>query len=71
MNQNLFEYLKPTDNQLNQMSVLRKAAQAYLDVLDSELPDGPDKTYIIRSLRTVAMWANVAVSRQPDGSPRT
>jgi hypothetical protein len=40
-------------------------------VLDAELPDGPDKTYAIRSLRTVAMWVNVSITRNPDGSPRT
>ena len=70
MDPKTFEYLKPTEEQTATMSRLRKAAQMYFDVLDLELPDGPDKTYVLRSLRTVAMWANVAVSRQPDGSPR-
>lgn len=52
------------------MQSLRKAAQEYYDVLDSNIPEGPDRTYLMRKLREVAMWANVAVSRNPDGSPR-
>jgi hypothetical protein len=39
-------------------------------VLDAFVPEGPDKTYLMRKLREVAMWANVAVTRQPDGTPR-
>jgi len=35
------------------------------------LPDGPDKTFIIRAHRANAMWSNVAITRQADGSPRT
>ena len=35
------------------------------------IPDGPDKTYLLRQLRDCGMWANVAITRNPDGSPRT
>ena len=49
---------------------LRAAAKAYNDVLDAELPDGPDKTFVIRAHRSNAMWANVAITRLPDGTPR-
>lgn len=65
-----FEYLKPTDTQIEQMSRVRAAAKAYADVLDEALPDGPDKTFIIRAHRSNAMWANVAITRHPDGAPR-
>ena len=34
------------------------------------LPDGPDKTFALRNHRTTAMWANIAVTREADGSPR-
>lgn len=67
----LFDYLKPTDEQVGKMNTLRAAAQAYAYMLDKNLPDGPDKTYIQRKLREVAMWVNVAITRNPDGSPRT
>ncbi len=66
-----YEYLKPTDKQLEDMTKVRQAAKAYNDVLDSILPDGPDKTHIIRAHRSNAMWANVAITRLPDGTPRT
>jgi hypothetical protein len=33
------------------------------------LPPEPDKTYVLRQLRDRAMWANVAITRQPDGTP--
>ena len=66
-----YEYLKPTDEQMARMHRVREAAKAFADALESELPDGPDKTFVIRSHRTTCMWANAAVTRQPDGSPRT
>lgn len=52
------------------MARVRAAAKAYCDVLEAELPDGPDKTFTIRAHRSNAMWANVAITRQADGSPR-
>jgi len=64
-----YDHLKPSDEQIETMDLLREAAASYADVLDT-LPDGPDKTWCIRNHRTTAMWANVAVTRQPDGSPR-
>lgn len=70
MHSSTFEYLKPTDDQINKMAELRAAAAAYAEVLDRILPDGPDKTFILRSHRTTAMWVNVAVTREADGSPR-
>jgi hypothetical protein len=65
-----FDYLKPTDDQMDQMSHLRDAASVYAMYLDRMLPEGPDKTYVLRKLREVAMWVNVAVTRNQDGSPR-
>ena len=70
MHPTTYEYLKPTDAQVEAMARVRAAAKAYSDVLEAELPDGPDKTFIIRNHRSNAMWANVAITRQPDGSPR-
>lgn len=65
-----YEYLKPTDAQIKTLARLRAAAKAYNDVLDAELPDGPDKTFVIRAHRSNAMWTNVAITRLPDGTPR-
>lgn len=65
-----YEFLKPTDEQIARMSRVRAAAKAFNDILDAELPDGADKTFLIRAHRSNAMWANVAITRHADGSPR-
>jgi hypothetical protein len=71
MHPSTYEYLKPTDAQIDSMARIRLAAKAYSDILERELPEGPDKTFIIRTHRSNAMWANVAITRLPDGTPRT
>lgn len=70
MHSSTYEYLKPTDQQIEVMAELRKAAASYGKILDLLLPEGPDKTFIIRAHRSNAMWANVAATRLPDGTPR-
>lgn len=70
MHKSTFEYLKPTDTQVVEMTTVREAAKRYAETLEVYLPDGPDKTYTLRKLREVAMWANIAITRQADGSPR-
>jgi len=65
-----FDYLKPTDEQIATMAQVREAARVYADILDKLLPDGADKTFILRNHRSNAMWANVAITRQADGTPR-
>lgn len=70
MHDSTFQYLKPTEAQQDAMKQARDAADVYSKVLGSVIPDGPDKTYLLRKLREVAMWANIAITRQPDGSPR-
>lgn len=71
MHATTFEYLKPTDGQIEKMAEAREAAKVYAEVLEAVLPDGADKTYTLRKLREVGMWANVAITRHPDGAPRT
>jgi hypothetical protein len=70
MHPSTFEYLKPTDEQIEKMAKVRAAAKAYSDVIDEVLPDGSDKTFVLRAHRSNAMWANVAITRYPDGTPR-
>jgi hypothetical protein len=71
MHPSTYEYLKPTDEQMAQMAKVREAAKVYGEALEANLPDGPDKTFVIRGHRSNAMWANVAITRQPDGTPRS
>ncbi len=66
-----FEYLKPTEQQLITMAEIRQEFKYITAHVERLLPDGPDKTYVLRKLRECAMWANVAITRDTDGSPRT
>lgn len=70
MHSSTYEYLKPTRDQMDLMGRLREAAKVYGDALEALLPEGPDKTFVIRAHRSNAMWVNVAVTRLPDGTPR-
>lgn len=70
MHASTYDYLKPTDEQVERMQRVREAAKVFSEVLEKELPDGPDKTFVIRNHRTTGMWCNVAITRQPDGAPR-
>jgi hypothetical protein len=65
-----FEYLKPTDSQIDSMAYVRAAFAEFVSHIDVHIPEGPDKTYVMRQLRDCAMWANIAITRLPDGSPR-
>lgn len=69
MHPTTFQYLKPTDEQVERMGKLRDAAAVYAAALEAYLPDGPDKTWCLRNHRTTAMWGNVAVTRKADGTP--
>jgi hypothetical protein len=64
-----FQYLSPSASQVETMGLLRDAATEYAKVLVKHVPDGPDKTYLLRKLREVAMWANIAITRESDGAP--
>lgn len=66
-----FDYQKPSDEQMDAMSYVRAAFKEFASHIDVHIPEGPDKTYLMRQLRDCAMWANVAITRNPDGSPRT
>ena len=65
-----FDYLKPTDTQVASAHQVREAAKVFSRYLETYLPDGPDKTYALRTFRTVVMWAIVSITRTPDGTPR-
>jgi hypothetical protein len=65
-----FDYIEPTPGQFERITDARNAAAAYAACLEALLPEGPDKTYLLRKFREVAMWAVVALTRLPDGSPR-
>ncbi len=71
MHSTTFEYLKPTDEQIESMARVREVFATCAGTVIFHVPEGPDRTYLIRKLRECAMWANVAITRNADGSPRT
>ena len=70
MHVSTFEYLNPTDQQKKDMQFMRERALEYGAAINTYVPEGPDKTYIVRKLREVAMWVNIAITRLPNGQPR-
>jgi hypothetical protein len=70
LHESTFEYLKPTEDQLATMTEARLATKNYANTIDGLLPLGPDKTYILRKIREIGMWINVAITREADGTPR-
>ena len=56
MNAAMFEFLQPSAEQIDDMAVCRKAAAEYAQALEMLVPEGPDKTYLLRKLREVSMW---------------
>lgn len=60
----------PTEEQTTDMKIARQATAAYAKIMEDLLPIGPDKTYILRKIREVGMWANVTITREADGTPR-
>ena len=71
MHPTTFFYLTPTDEQKEQLADVRQAFTELAAKLDTVIPEGADKTYLLRKLRAVAMWANVAITREADGTPRS
>lgn len=71
IHESTFSYLNPTDKQKEDMAIVRAKFTELTFSVDQFIPDGPDKTYLVRKIREAAMWANVAITRQADGSPRT
>jgi hypothetical protein len=71
LHESTFSYLLPTEEQKLVMEEARSAFANLATRLDQIVPAGPDKTFMLRNLRDCAMWANIAITRNSDGSPRT
>jgi len=66
-----FAAVTPSDSQKRDMEIVREAFATLAAAVLKTVPNGPDRTYLIRQLRECCMWANVAITRHPDGSPRS
>lgn len=63
---NWFTYHPPTSEQALVYELIRNHAREFARVLNRVLPEGPDKTDVIRrQLRTLVMTANAAVATAP------
>lgn len=70
LDKSTFSYLQPTEEQLATMALASNDVAVFAKRLELLLPDGADKTYVLRKLREVCMWVNVAITRHADGTPR-
>lgn len=71
MDSSPFEYITPTDDQMMAMHKVRTAFEECSGTVFANVPEGPDRNHLLRKLRECGMWANVAITRNPDGTPRT
>lgn len=70
MDATLFEHLPPTEQQKIYVQEVQEAFKVLAGTLERLVPDGSDRIYAMRRLREVAMWVNIAITRNPNGSPR-
>ena len=67
----VFTSVLPSEAQKARMDTMSTAFLGLLSYIHQHVPEGPDRTYVIRKVRETAMWCNVAIMRNPDGSPRS
>ena len=65
-----FDFLAPTEAQIETMAKLRAAFSNLAHEVDDTVRPGEDKQYILRLIRTAAVWTNIAITRDSDGAPR-
>lgn len=70
MHSTTFEYLKPTDGQMETMQKMRESFARLAHEVDDTIRPGADKDHVLRLIRDAGMWANVAITRDADGTPR-
>jgi hypothetical protein len=66
----MFQPVIPTEDQSARLETMRTAFMGLMKIIDDNVPDGPDRTYIVRQIRGASMWCSYSIMRNPDGSPR-
>lgn len=61
MNDNTFDYQKPTEASLEILTIIRAAAKEYAKILIKTLPESREKSIAITKIEETAMWANKSV----------
>lgn len=62
MKQISFQYVKPTEEQVDLMQVFRDMYQALGERIQAELPDGRGKSLALTNLEQSAMWLNKGIT---------
>lgn len=57
----IFEYQKPTDEQVEKISRVRQVCQTLHGELLENVPEGRERSLAITKLEEVSMWANKGV----------
>ena len=70
MHETTFEYLKPSDAQIATMGELRQAFAELVQHIEDRIPESRYRSLAITELESAAMWANKAITRQGNGTPR-
>jgi hypothetical protein len=58
----IFQYHKPTEDQIPRYERLRAAALEFSKVIEAECPNCADRTAAIRKVREAVMTANAAIA---------
>jgi len=65
-----FSHIDPSAAQAAAIDEVRKAFSVLWERVDFLMPEGADKTFVRRTLRTASMWVNAAIMHHEDGSER-
>jgi hypothetical protein len=64
--ENVFTYHPPTGpEQVQQYQEIRDGGRTLAELIDANVPDGPEKTTAINSIRLAVMWANAGIACAP------
>lgn len=59
--QNPFVYVKPTEESVYRITVVREACETLAHVIEEEIKDSAEKTLALRKLEECSMWCNKAI----------
>lgn len=60
--ENVFRYHPPTSDKVEQHEAIRDGGRVLAHLIDSQTPDGPEKTLAIRHVQQAVMWANAGIA---------
>jgi hypothetical protein len=64
--ENVFTYHPPTGReQVATYQVIRLGGKTLAELIDNNVPDGPEKTTAIRKIQEAVMWANAGIACAP------